>query len=95
MGNFHIDLYRWLFDHIKTEDETSRELADFLTVAGVMEARAYPVSAKYHCSLMGITMSLHTRAKNKNALNENARIETESLLRMENSWRKRLGLPLC
>jgi 4-hydroxy-tetrahydrodipicolinate synthase len=95
MGNFHIDLYRWLFDHIKTEGETSRELADFLTVAGVMEARAYPVSAKYHCNLIGIPMSLHSRTKDKKVLNENARLETESLLRMENFWRKRLGLPVC
>jgi 4-hydroxy-tetrahydrodipicolinate synthase len=92
MGNFHIDLYRWLFDHFKTEPERSRELADFLTLAGVMEARAYPVSAKYHCGLSGIPLSLHTRVKDKSVLNENARLETESLLRMEEMWRRRLGL---
>jgi 4-hydroxy-tetrahydrodipicolinate synthase len=92
MGNFHIDLYRWLFDHFKTEPERSRELADFLTLAGVMEARAYPVSAKYHCKLSGIPVSLHSRVKDKNVLNENARLETESLFRMEKMWRGRLGL---
>jgi 4-hydroxy-tetrahydrodipicolinate synthase len=92
MGNFHIDLYRWLFDHFKEEPERSRELADFLTIAGVMEARAYPVSAKYHCNLSGIPVSLHSRAKDKNTLNENARLETESLFRMEKIWRGRLGL---
>ena len=92
MGNYHIDLYRWLYDHFEDESEKSRELADFLTLAGVMETRAYPVSAKYHFTLMGITMGLHTRAKDRRILNENARLETESLLRMENYWRKKLGL---
>jgi 4-hydroxy-tetrahydrodipicolinate synthase len=92
MGNFHIDLYCWLFEHFKAEPECSRELADFLTLAGIMEARAYPVSAKYHCNLSGIPVSLHTRVKDKHILNENARLETESLFRMEKIWRRRLGL---
>jgi 4-hydroxy-tetrahydrodipicolinate synthase len=93
MGNFHIDLYRWLFDNFKAEPERSRELADFLTLAGgAMEARAYPVSAKYHCKLSGIPVSLHTRARDKSVLNENARLETESLFRLEKMWRGRLGL---
>jgi 4-hydroxy-tetrahydrodipicolinate synthase len=92
MGNFHIDLYKWLYTHFKTEPELCRELADFLTMAGLMETRAYPVSAKYHFNLIGIPMSLHTRIKNKNIMNENARLEVASLIRMENAWRKRLGI---
>jgi 4-hydroxy-tetrahydrodipicolinate synthase len=92
MGNFHIDLYRWLFDHFKAEPECGRELADFLTLAGIIEARAYPVSAKYHCKLSGIPVSLHTRVRDRSILNENARLETESLFRLEKTWRRRLGL---
>jgi len=34
MGNFHIDLYKWLYTHFKTEPELSRELSDFLTLSG-------------------------------------------------------------
>jgi 4-hydroxy-tetrahydrodipicolinate synthase len=90
MGNFHIDLYRWLFDHYKTEPEKAREISDFLTAAGLMETRAYPVSAKYHCNLEGVSMGLHTRARDKSVLNENARRETESLFRLEKIMRKQL-----
>jgi 4-hydroxy-tetrahydrodipicolinate synthase len=42
---------------------------------------------------MGIDMSLQTRTRDKTVLNENARLEVESLVRMEKAWRKRLGLP--
>jgi 4-hydroxy-tetrahydrodipicolinate synthase len=90
MGNFHIDLYKWLYTNYKTEPELSREVSDFLTLAGSMEARAYPVSAKYHCGLTGVPMGLHTRIKDKGILNENARLEVESLIRMEKAMRIRL-----
>ena len=92
MGNFHIDLYKWLYTHFSTEPELSRELSDFLTLAAVLEARAYPVSAKYHCSLTGVPMSLHTRTRDRSILNENARLEVASLIRLEKAMRKRLGL---
>jgi 4-hydroxy-tetrahydrodipicolinate synthase len=92
MGNFHIDLYKWLYGHYKTEPEKARELGDFLTAAGLMETRAYPVSAKYHCVLAGVPMSLHSRAMDKSVFNENALLETESLFRLEEVWRKRMGL---
>jgi 4-hydroxy-tetrahydrodipicolinate synthase len=93
MGNFHIDLYKWLYTHFKTDPDICRELADFLTIVGLTETRAYPVSAKYHFNLMGIDMSLQSRIKDKTILDENARLEVESLIRMERVWWKRLGLP--
>jgi 4-hydroxy-tetrahydrodipicolinate synthase len=92
MGNFHIDLYKWLHTNYRTKPELSRELSDFLTLAGVTEARAYPVNAKYHCNITGLPMDLRTRSKDKGILNENARLEVISLIRLENTMRKRLGL---
>ncbi|GHV10146.1 hypothetical protein FACS189485_23130 [Spirochaetia bacterium] len=92
MANFHIDIYKWLYGHFKTDPELAREVNNFLTVTGVMEARAYPVSAKYHANLTGISMGLYTRAKNMSILNENARLEVESLIQMEKVLRKKLGL---
>ena len=65
---------------------------DFLTVSGVSEARAYPVNAKYHFDLTGIPMSLVTRSKPVSLLNENARLEIQSLIRMEAEMRTLLGL---
>ena len=92
MANFHIDIYKWIYLHFMEQPELAREISDFLTLAAVSEARAYPVNAKYHYNLTGIPMSIHTRSKEKSILNENARYEIESLIRMETAVRKRLGL---
>lgn len=93
MANCHIDLYVWLYNNFKKEPELARELMDFLTLCGVIEARCYPVSAKWHQNEYDVPMTLVTRSKDVNLLNENGRIELQSLHRMEVAWRKRLGLP--
>lgn len=92
MANFHIDLYKWMYEHHESEPELARELNDFLTLAGVTEARAYPVSAKYHMDRSGVPMTLVTRTRDISCLNENAIYELESLMRMEHTWRTRLGM---
>jgi 4-hydroxy-tetrahydrodipicolinate synthase len=92
MANFHIDIYKWMYVHFKTEPELAREVSDFLTLAAVIEARAYPMSAKYHLNITGVPMGIHTRSKDKNLLNENARREVESLVRLEDKMRAKLGL---
>ncbi|MFA6845432.1 MAG: dihydrodipicolinate synthase family protein [Sphaerochaetaceae bacterium] len=92
MANFHIDIYKWMFNHFKSEPELAREVSDFLTVAAVCEARCYPVNAKFHYQLTGVPMSLVTRSKSVGLLNENSRHEIESLVRMEKSLRAKLGL---
>jgi 4-hydroxy-tetrahydrodipicolinate synthase len=92
MANFHIDIYKWLYTHFKAEPALARAVSEFLTVAAVTEARAYPVNAKYHLTLTNVPMGIHTRSKDKSILNENARLEAESLLRLEQAMRKKLGL---
>ena len=92
MANFHIDLYKWMYEHFQKEPVLAQEVSDFLTVSGVSEARAYPVNAKYHFNETDIPMSLVTRSKPVSLLNENARNEIDSLIRMEKALRSRLGL---
>jgi 4-hydroxy-tetrahydrodipicolinate synthase len=92
MANFHIDIYKWLYTHFREQPEPAREVSDFLTLAAVCEARAYPVNAKFHCDQTGIPMNTQTRSRDKSILNENARHEIESLIRMENSLRGKLGI---
>jgi len=94
MANFHIDIYKWMYEHFKTEPVLARKVMDFLTVAAVTEARAYPISAKYHYDLTDVPMSLVTRSKPVSLLNENARLEIQSLIRMEAEMRSLLGLKL-
>jgi 4-hydroxy-tetrahydrodipicolinate synthase len=92
MANFHIDIYRWLYDHWREDEEMARRVSDFLTVTAVTEARAYPINAKYHLDQTEIPMSLVTRSKLVSLLNENARHEIHSLIRMERAMRGELGL---
>ncbi len=92
MANFHIDIYRWLYDHWREDEEMARRVSDFLTVTAVTEARAYPINAKYHLDQTEIPMSLVTRSKPVSLLNENARHEIHSLIRMERAMRDELGL---
>jgi len=92
MANFHIDIYKWMYRHFKDQPDLAREVSDFLTVTAITEARAYPVSAKYHLDLTGVPMSLVTRSKSVDLLNENGRHEIASLIRLEASMRKKLGL---
>ncbi|MDR0719107.1 MAG: dihydrodipicolinate synthase family protein [Treponema sp.] len=92
MGNFHIDMYKWMYTHFMEQPELAREVSDFLTLAAVCEIRAYPVNAKFYHRLTGVPMGIQTRSKNTELLNENARHEIESLIRMEKILRKKLGL---
>jgi 4-hydroxy-tetrahydrodipicolinate synthase len=92
MANFHIDIYRWMYDHFEKQPELAREVSDFLTVAAVSEIRAYPVNAKHHFNITDIPMSTHTRSRDINVLNENAHHEIDSLIRMEKSMRKKLDI---
>jgi len=92
MANFHIDIYKWMYLNFSAKPELARKVSDFLTVAAVTEARAYPVNAKYHMDKTGIPMFLVTRSRDKSCLNENAMHEVDSLIRMEEAMRAELGL---
>ena len=92
MANFHIDIYRWLFEHFRDNSERAERVSDFLSLAAVTEARAYPVNAKYHFARTGVPMSRVTRSVDMSVLNENARHEIDSLIRIERFVRHELGL---
>lgn len=92
MANFHIDLYKWMYENFRKEPVVARELSDFLTLCGVIEARCYPVSAKWHQNAYDVPMSTFTRSKDRTLLNENGILELQSLHRLECIWRERLGI---
>jgi 4-hydroxy-tetrahydrodipicolinate synthase len=81
-----------MYENFRTQPVLAKEVSDFLTLAAVSEARAYPVSAKYHFDKTDIPMSLVTRSKSVSLLDENARHEIDSLIRMETAMRTKLGL---
>lgn len=92
MANFHMDIYKWLYENFSRQPELAREVSDFLTLAAALEMRAYPVSAKYYQNIVGVPMSINTRSKDISCLTENAIHEIESLIRTETIVRKKLGI---
>lgn len=92
MANYHPELYCWLISHMESEKETAKLLADVLTLAAMIEMRIYPVSAKYHMNLLGLPMELVTRSADAKKLDQNARMETESLVALERKLHEMLGL---
>jgi len=63
MANFHPNLYKRLMESYTKNTREAQILQSFLSIASLIELRAYPVCAKFHMNLSGIPMSLHTRSK--------------------------------
>ena len=79
MGNFHPELYSLLCRGWKADPDLAEQQQAFLGVTSVLEARAYPVSAKYHLQLEGIPLSLRTRTRPETDLIPSFRREVEQL----------------
>lgn len=92
MANFHPDIYKWAFDHRDSDPEKAKLVSDWLTMAGMIEMRIYPVSAKLHQDLVDVHMGLTTRSADVNKLDKNATQEVLSLIEMEKEVRKALGI---
>lgn len=80
MANFHPDLYGWLCRNYQKYPEKARKLADFLTLASMIERQVYPVNAKYAQMKYGNFQSLYTRTKNMGLLDKTAKLEVDQLL---------------
>lgn len=82
MMNFHMDLYRWLWQNWRTEPEKARQVQDFLTVFSQIERQYYPVNAKYHMQdVEGVLASTHTRTKPDTGLSDTFRDEVHQMHR--------------
>lgn len=92
MANFHADLYVWLCRNFEAYPEKARTVADFLTVASMIERQVYPVNAKYHQKKIGNFSSIYTRTKPMALLNETGRDEVEQLSRITEFMKQELGL---
>lgn len=92
MANFHPDIYKWAFDHKDSDPVRAQKVADWLTMAAMIEMRVYPVSAKFHQDLVDVPMGLTTRSADVAKLDKNAKQEVYSLIEMEKEVRKALGI---
>ncbi len=61
MGNFHPELYQWMFSNYRKEPVKANDLQAALTVLSSLESQAYPVCAKKHMQDIGVPFTLETR----------------------------------
>jgi 4-hydroxy-tetrahydrodipicolinate synthase len=79
MGNFHPQLYAWLCAHWADSPAHARRLQAFLGVSSVIEARAYPICAKYYLQLEGIPLTCRSRTRSRSDLIDGFRREMAQL----------------
>lgn len=66
MCNFHPELYVWLTHNWEKEPDKAELAADFLSMAAFSEQLAYPITAKYHLSVLeGVPMPLYARSRSE------------------------------
>ncbi|MCR4266914.1 dihydrodipicolinate synthase family protein [Nitratireductor sp. ZSWI3] len=65
-GNFHPDLYAWLYEHRDEDTELVRDLAVFLALAAMAEGMGYPKLAKIWHVWLGTFANAHSRVVDYN-----------------------------
>ena len=80
MMNFHMELYRWLWENWRAQPERAEQVQAFLTVFSEIERQYYPVNAKYHLKeIEGVLDSAFTRVRPESGLTETFRDEVRQL----------------
>jgi len=57
MGNYHPELYQWLFRHYQEDSEKAEAVQAMLSALSALMAQAYPLSAKVHMRHQNIPMT--------------------------------------
>lgn len=91
MGNMHIDIYRWLYDH--PDHGLAKMVQEWLTEKSFIERPAYPMVAKYYLQLKGYPVSVYTRSKDMSLLDGTQERRAAELIDSEKQMRTMLGLP--
>ncbi|MGN0971160.1 MAG: dihydrodipicolinate synthase family protein, partial [Aristaeellaceae bacterium] len=82
MMNFHMDLYRWLWENWREQPERAEQVQAFLTVFSEIERQYYPVNAKYHLKeIEGVLDSAFARVRPEGGLSETFRDEVRQMHR--------------
>jgi len=91
MGNFHIDIYKWLYTH--SDDPRADMVQKWLTEQSMIEQHAYPIIAKYYLQLKGYMVETVTRSKPMSMFGEEEMQRVIALESAEVQMRRTLGLP--
>ena len=91
MANFHPELYVMLCNIYKEDPSKARKIADFLTVASLIERQVYPVNAKFYQKSIGNFNSIMTRTRDIKELNATGILEIQQFVRFNEEFEKTLG----
>ena len=91
MANFHPELYVKLCNIYKEDSSKARKIADFLTVASLIERQVYPVNAKFYQKSIGNFNSILTRTRDIKELNATGILEIQQFVRFNEEFEKTLG----
>lgn len=90
MGNFHIDIYKWLYNNI--HDEKAEKIQKWLSDASKIEKNGYPTSVKYYLQLKGYDVDIYTKSKSIDLLTDVVKDDVCKLMQKEVALRLELGL---
>ena len=91
MANFHPELYVKLCNIYKENPSKARKIADFLTVASLIERQVYPVNAKFYQKSIGNFNSIMIRTRDIKELNATGILEIQQFVRFNEEFEKTLG----
>ena len=91
MANFHPELYVKLCNIYKEDSSKARKIADFLTVASLIERQVYPVNAKFYQKSIGNFNSIMPRTRDIKELNATGILEIQQFVRFNEEFEKTLG----
>lgn len=92
MGNFHIEIYKWLFNNFNNDLIAARELQNELTRVSQIESMGYPINAKYHMQQEGVDISIFSRRLSSDEFTEEKRLEVYKLISWEKDMRSKLHI---
>ncbi len=87
MGNFHIDLYRWLYENKNVDTPMVDALQKELTQVSKIEQYSYPVNAKYHMKRDGVNLTLASRRMNCDSFSDSDKEKVHHLEKWERETR--------
>jgi 4-hydroxy-tetrahydrodipicolinate synthase len=87
MANFHPDLYVRLMEIFSRHPQEAARLQNYLGLASVIERQLYPVNAKYHLQLEGLSLSLEGRSADKAGFTSSMKLEVEQLRALSEAFR--------
>lgn len=70
MGNYHPELYQWLFRHYQEEPERAEAMQSMLSALSALMAQVYPLGAKVHMMHQGISMTGISRCMEERTLSK-------------------------